>query len=77
LIGFLAGARNIVPQTNAGVECEGEDVAAIWGESDRGYGGVVFVDDGSEALSCCRVPDSTVKPGLAFENVLGIEKIRT
>jgi hypothetical protein len=77
LIGLLASAGDVVPQTNAGVECMCEDIAAIGGESGRRYGGIVFVDNGSKALTCRCVPDSTISLTLVYTKVTGSEKTHT
>jgi hypothetical protein len=47
LVGLLDGARDVVPETNAIVEVESEYVAAVGGEADVRYSGVVFVNEGS------------------------------
>ena len=65
LVGFFAGARDIVPESDAGIERESEDVATVGGEADCGYGGIVFVDEGAETLTCCCIPNSTGSHALA------------
>lgn len=60
LVGLDAAAFDVIPEADAGVECPGEDEFAVGREADRGYGGVVFVDEGAEALACCCVPDASV-----------------
>jgi hypothetical protein len=73
LVGLFAGAGNVIPESDAGIEGEGKNVAAIGGEADCCYWGVVFVDKGSETLACCRVPDSTE----TYVLVMKLEKTRS
>lgn len=52
LVCLLDGARDVVPETDAVVEVEGEHIATIRGEADVCDGGVIFMDEGSETLTC-------------------------
>jgi hypothetical protein len=52
LVRLLDATGNIVPQANAVVEVKSQDEAAIGGETDVGYGWVVFVNKCTEALAC-------------------------
>jgi hypothetical protein len=58
LICLLDCARDVIPEADAVVEVEGEDVAAVGGEAGSCDGGVFFVDEGAEALACVGVPDA-------------------
>jgi hypothetical protein len=59
LVGFLYGAGDVIPEADAVVERKGEYETAVGGEADVCDAGVVFVDEGAEALACGGIPDST------------------
>ena len=58
LVCFLHSPRNVVPQPDAVVEVECQDISAIGTEADVRDGWVVFVDQRSEALPGGGVPHS-------------------
>lgn len=51
LVCFDAAAFNIVPESDARVECPCQNEFSVWGEARRGYGRVILVDKSSKALA--------------------------
>lgn len=60
LVRLLDTAGDVVPETDAVVEVEGQDEPPIRGEADVGDGRVVFMNEGTKTLACRGIPDTAV-----------------
>lgn len=51
MICLLDAAGDVVPETNAVIQVEGQDEPPVWREADVRDSRVVFVDQGAETLT--------------------------